>query len=157
MRFRKLRIAWSVLWGVGAALLIVLWVRSYWQTEFLERVVNVNPLYASGDVERIMNRPGSVEFLRERVVNSHSVNYTPPGWTYRAYAGVVRNIRNDGSAARRVRFRSPSIGSFPHYLAVLLVGGVGVGPWIRLRYSLRTLLFATTLVAVVLGLVVWLR
>ena len=30
MRFRKLRIAWSVAWGVVAVLLIVLWVRSYW-------------------------------------------------------------------------------------------------------------------------------
>ena len=39
MRFRKLRIAWSVAWGVVAVLLVVLWVRSYrvcdvikWQT-----------------------------------------------------------------------------------------------------------------------------
>ena len=30
MRFRKLRIAWSVAWGVLAVLLCVLWVRSYW-------------------------------------------------------------------------------------------------------------------------------
>src|SRR5438105_1666000 len=30
MRFRKLRIAWSVFWGLAAVLLIALWVRSYW-------------------------------------------------------------------------------------------------------------------------------
>jgi hypothetical protein len=30
MRFRKLRIAWSVFWGLNGVLLIVLWVRSYW-------------------------------------------------------------------------------------------------------------------------------
>ena len=30
MRFRKLRIAWSVGWGIACVLLIVLWVRSYW-------------------------------------------------------------------------------------------------------------------------------
>ena len=29
MKFRKLRIAWSVAWGVVAVLLCVLWVRSY--------------------------------------------------------------------------------------------------------------------------------
>jgi hypothetical protein len=29
MRFRKLRIAWSVFWGIACVLLIVLWVRSY--------------------------------------------------------------------------------------------------------------------------------
>ena len=31
----------------------------------------------------------------------------------------------------------------------------GVAPWLRWRFSLRTLLIATTLVAVVLGLIVW--
>jgi hypothetical protein len=30
MKYRKLRIAWSVAWGVVAVLLVVLWVRSYW-------------------------------------------------------------------------------------------------------------------------------
>src|ERR1044072_1880010 len=29
MTFRKLRIAWSVWWGLACVLLIVLWVRSY--------------------------------------------------------------------------------------------------------------------------------
>src|SRR3954451_8568493 len=33
MRYRKLRIAWSVVWGIACLLLIVLWVRSYWQVE----------------------------------------------------------------------------------------------------------------------------
>src|SRR4051794_36442298 len=32
MKFRKLRIAWSVAWGVACVLLILLWVRSYWPT-----------------------------------------------------------------------------------------------------------------------------
>src|SRR4051812_41646326 len=29
MRFRTLRIAWSVFWGLACVLLVVLWVRSY--------------------------------------------------------------------------------------------------------------------------------
>src|SRR4051794_2870734 len=33
MRFRKLRIAWSMFWGLACVLLIVLWVRSYWWNE----------------------------------------------------------------------------------------------------------------------------
>src|SRR3954453_6300044 len=33
MRYRKLRIAWSVFWGLGAVLLIVLWVRSCWRCD----------------------------------------------------------------------------------------------------------------------------
>ena len=34
MRFRKLRIAWSVMCGIACVLLIVLWVRSYWWQDF---------------------------------------------------------------------------------------------------------------------------
>ena len=33
MKHRKLRIAWSVFWGLAAVLLIVLWVRSYGPTQ----------------------------------------------------------------------------------------------------------------------------
>ena len=33
MGYRKLRIAWSVVWGIATVLLIVLWVRSYWKAE----------------------------------------------------------------------------------------------------------------------------
>src|SRR6187200_769128 len=35
MRFRKLRIAWSVFWALACVLLIVLWVRSYWWCDIL--------------------------------------------------------------------------------------------------------------------------
>ena len=30
MKYRKLRIAWSVFWGVACVLLVVLWARSDW-------------------------------------------------------------------------------------------------------------------------------
>jgi hypothetical protein len=44
------------------------------------------------------------------------------------------------------------------WLVVMLAGALPVVPWLSLkRFSLRTLLVATTLVAVVLGIVVWLR
>jgi hypothetical protein len=48
----------------------------------------------------------------------------------------------------------------PHWFAVTLIGAVAVMFWPRsfyLRFSLSTLLIATTLVAVVLGLIVWQR
>ena len=41
----------------------------------------------------------------------------------------------------------------PYWSLVIVAGGFGAMPWIR-RFSLRTLLIATTLVAVVLGLIV---
>ena len=47
----------------------------------------------------------------------------------------------------------------PHWLPAMIVAAIGTAPWLPWfsRFSLRTLLIATTLVAVVLGLIVWLR
>src|SRR3954462_321843 len=33
MRFRKLRIAWSVIWGLACVLIVVFWGRSYWYAD----------------------------------------------------------------------------------------------------------------------------
>lgn len=33
MNYRKLRIAWSILWGVFAVFLIAIWLRSYWRAD----------------------------------------------------------------------------------------------------------------------------
>src|SRR4051812_40138543 len=126
MKYRKLRIAWSVFCGIACVLLIALWVRSYWRTEFVERMVSVNPLYASGVHEQIVNCPGKVAFFRESVVNNSQVNYTPRGWTYRAYVGVAKDYKSLAWMTR-TRVTPQSVFSFPHYFTVLLVGGVGVG------------------------------
>jgi hypothetical protein len=46
----------------------------------------------------------------------------------------------------------------PHWFPVLLFATFAAIPWlVPRRFSLRTLLIATTLVAAVLGLAVWLR
>lgn len=47
----------------------------------------------------------------------------------------------------------------PYWFSAILVGTIAAIPWTRSynRFSLRTLLIAMTLVAVGLGLIVWLR
>ena len=45
----------------------------------------------------------------------------------------------------------------PYWLTVVLTATLGVVPWLKRRFSLRTLLIATTLVAVVLGIIVMAR
>ena len=45
----------------------------------------------------------------------------------------------------------------PYLLPFLIVVLVATAPWLRRSFSLRTLLIATTLVAIGLGLIVWLR
>jgi glucose uptake protein GlcU len=52
---------------------------------------------------------------------------------------------------------APPVGigtSFPYWLAVVVLAAIGGAPWIKPHFSLRTLLIATTLVAVILGAVV---
>jgi hypothetical protein len=46
-------------------------------------------------------------------------------------------------------------GVIPHWFPVLLLATLATAPWLRRRFSLRTLLIATTLVAVGLGVVVY--
>lgn len=45
----------------------------------------------------------------------------------------------------------------PYWSLVLITPLLAIAPWLRWRFSLRTLLIAMTLLAVMLGLVAWLR
>jgi hypothetical protein len=45
--------------------------------------------------------------------------------------------------------------AFPHSFLTMLAIATGIMPWLRWRFSLRTLLLVTALVAVVLGLAMW--
>jgi hypothetical protein len=43
----------------------------------------------------------------------------------------------------------------PHWFIIAVAGLLAALPWLRWRFSLRTLLIGMTVVAVVLGLVIW--
>jgi hypothetical protein len=64
MRFRKLRTAWSVAWGVVAVLVIALWVRSYWYVDGAFFKIS------NSDFVMLASVPGSigVNFLPEEFV-----------------------------------------------------------------------------------------
>jgi hypothetical protein len=58
---------------------------------------------------------------------------------------------------RSVRYGSASVVVIPTWMVFLLFVTLGAAPWIHWsRYSLRTLLITITLVAIGLGLIVWL-
>src|SRR6476661_3879782 len=54
MRFRKLRIAWSVFCGIACVLLIVLWVRSYWVRDYLIVDYGGKPVLRLGSIENLI-------------------------------------------------------------------------------------------------------
>jgi hypothetical protein len=158
MRFRKLRIAWSVFWGLAALLLIVLCVRSYWWCDILA-------IYPSSRSFGL----GSVQ--GELVYTSTTFPFTfgpQPQWTAHSQyitATMGFPLMRDGQPVNTTM----GFGWFsdvhwlyvfvPHGLPIFATVAAALTPWIirTHRFSLRTLLIATTLIAVILGLIVYLR
>jgi hypothetical protein len=143
---RGLRIAWSVSWGILCVLLIVLWVRSYKVGGYLRAPIRARTFYAvaeEGELELVL-----FQFPIEG------------GWEMGLRAP---KDSNSISIAEALGFRVTFVTGFycgltlPYWAGLLACISIANAPWIcRLRrFSLRTLLIATTLIAVVMGLVVW--
>ena len=136
MKYRKLRIAWSVMWGLAAVLLIALSVRS--RDHF-------------DDVGLAMSAQG-------RLYLSPKVNLLPLDEkgaaveTYKHFDGKITTIHVWNGKLTPRAGTGPVI---PYWPLVLVTSLLTVAPLIRRRFSLRTLLIATTLVAVVLGAIVY--
>ena len=146
MRFRKLRIAWSVFWGIACLLLIGLWVRSYWIAHGLlyTRSTTIVSIFTSAGIAGVnyTSFPDGTRIPTEPGFEWHSnapvpdPNMKPFMWVRGQYGLLIR---------------------VPVWCCESILILVAALPWLRWsdRYSLRTLLIATTLVAVVLGLAVW--
>jgi len=136
MRYRKLRIAWSVLWGIPCVLLIALRARSYtWTDEFPIRVdrLVISQQGRMGSLNLHIPGPITFRYDGDEVYLPHSF------WGFGRTTGMV---------------------AAPYLFPVAIVAMIAIFPWMRelkWRFSLSTLLIATTLIAVVLGLIAWLR
>jgi hypothetical protein len=181
MKYRKLRIAWSVAWGVVAVLLCVLWVRSYWafdrvssksliMVSYAGRLTAVIrdswsqkwPMWDSGPI-----LPKSLTYtdLSKAQVSWKDTDVVWPergvigfGWISQSmYLNVPKGPsgwQDTGLTARSVGVHSTG-GMVPHWFCVAFIAALIAAPWLRFRFSLRTLLIATTLVTVGLGLAVY--
>jgi hypothetical protein len=91
-------------------------------------------------------------------------------WAWSYSAELMLNIPRSGDGVRfnsrhgnieiGPKFSAPKLRwqvNIPYAIPVLVSAALAVPPWIRWRwkFSLRTLLITTTLIAAVLGLVVW--
>jgi hypothetical protein len=151
MRYRNLRIAWSVGWGLPATLLCVLWVRSYSLRESA-----VVPISRTG-FGNARSQAGKM-----LVSWTHSVNQPPQGIysekipdTSPSWAEIDEDGTHlwTGIGFKQVAWRDTAGVVVPYWAFVCTICAIVLTPW--LRFSLRTLLIATTLVAAVLGLAVW--
>ena len=148
MKYRKLRIAWSVGWGILCLLLIVLWVRSYWRTDSVqipcwhkyffvisgEGLLYANPTFNSAQEPgfSVTTKPIKIPLL---FVNDRS-RYRDCYW--------VRSVTWLGTTMIYV----------PYWIPAVVLAAVGTISWmIPSRFSLRTLLIGMTVFAVALGLI----
>jgi hypothetical protein len=145
---RALRIAWSVAWGIVAVLLLVLWVRSYWVADGFLQFIPTS-LGMSG----IVSTRGQILIWRIYYVP------VPPGLSGLQYfseriSEMKHQFPNPVHYVQNNRL-SLSI-RIPDRFIIPMSGFFSAVSWVRLhRYSLRTLLIATTLIAMVLGAVVY--
>jgi hypothetical protein len=149
MKLRKLRIAWSVGWGIAAVLLCVLWLRSHNWVEQVFLPISQSTYFSAGSM------PNAFRF---GVVDKSPTNtwawlrVTTHGWL------SLRDPKAPPwSGARFFGFSEGRV-AIPYWFGVLSLVAIATLPWVKenaRRFSLRTLLIGTTLVAVVLGVIVW--
>jgi hypothetical protein len=144
---RGLRIAWSVWWGIVCVLLIVLWVRSYWRLDyFYPPAINAR-LYSGLGGTGIQTMDSHEKYILQSLGRIQSLSVDD---LVRRRTIKTQNIRD------LFVFRASSTHlHVPIWFLVAIVSLVAIAPWRPWQFSLRTLLIATTLIAVVLGLVVW--
>ena len=159
MKYRKLRIAWSVAWGVVCLLVVALWVRSYWWLNSWLRTAPKIGLYIQlfeGEVKvmRIPSRfpnsqvntwyPGT--FSEMAIRSTKTWEPTGQHWAFIGPIGRNRSI---------VKSYPTRFTIVPIWATLLVAATLAAVPWIRWRFSLRTLLIAMTAAAIGLGWIVY--
>jgi hypothetical protein len=139
-----LRFVFSAFFGIAAVLLIASWVRGYRVSEIL-RIPITDSYGAFGTNFNGQILVGCLDTIPRK--------WSVDGWSFDQIApNGARNLFGRFGIQKRVVF-------FPSWFLVLLVGAFAAAPWLPWwsnRFTLRTLLIAITLVALVLGIVVWL-
>jgi hypothetical protein len=150
LKFRKLRIAWAVLGGFACVTLIALWVRSYWRVEHILWNRKAESFCVSTYPGQVM-----IESINGPVL-------MPLGWSHVVFPVCGNDSISDDEPKTILGFGwhtdDDSITAYviPFWFLVLTCTAFTIAPSPAVkRFSLRTLLIATTLIAVLLGGVVY--
>jgi hypothetical protein len=151
---RRLRIVASVFFGVLTIAVIALWVRSYWYVDFWERDTPTEwQITSASGLFQIQSRnrplPGAIVLPWHH--ESYPVDVSATGktrpWTPRLPKFTRSFLR--------------TVATVPYWTAATIFAALAIAPILSLitrpkfRFTTRTLLIATTLVAIVLGAGVW--
>jgi hypothetical protein len=137
MKYRKLRIAWSAAWGVGCFLMIVFYVRSYTWLDELS--------YSDGKGTAFLVQSNSGSIFVGQATNWMS----RAGWQRRTLGHAPR------PAKLGLWMSYPEVRLyFPYWFLAPTAAMLATSPWAyrsRWRFSIRTLLIVTTVMAALLG------
>jgi hypothetical protein len=139
MRFRKLRIVWSVVWGTVCLVLTAACFAL---------------LYGGSNVE-LIRRGGPGPTVIQIDEGEISLSWEPrtpyrPRWAGQTWHhGFRYNVYSNGSWW--VRGPLWTVGAF----LVAALATLAAFPWLTWRFSLRTLLIVTTIAVVGVGCIVW--
>jgi hypothetical protein len=148
---RRLRIAVSVFFAVLTVLLCVLWVRSYWYMDRLH-----GPISQTRAIECLSVNGHMLFAITKLVIPVQRLNWSLESIDSRD--GAAQSESQDTIMG----FVYGEIDYWtiwgPHWFLTMIAATLAAALWFRVpyRFSLRTMLIATTLLAVVLGLAVWL-
>jgi hypothetical protein len=165
MKYRKLRIAWSVVWGIAVVLVVAIWVRSYFTCDNFA----LGESRGSISFTSFRGQLGALWFPTSGIMSPPALFSRFDSWPIKETSVVEYNdgTGNPLPSYFGFKFNSWISASFPsrfrllvipYWFPALVCGIVAALPWWRRltwSFSIRTLLIATTLVAIGLGLIVW--
>jgi hypothetical protein len=130
--------------------LIVLWICGFWYLDAFEISTDSRLVHfysRNGRLELWQFKPPQTKYTKDHLIMASQQNL----WRTQA---LTSPELQDGFAAFEFRHRTQTqIASAPHWPFALLLGVITLAPWIKWGFSLRTLLIAVTVLAVVLGAV----
>jgi hypothetical protein len=147
---KYLRIGVTALGLTACVLFVALWVRSYWWVDTVEWHISNTSIGVlqslSGRIWLYPSIPSVPSYLdaglrlETRMVEERFTDNLP--W-YTRVLGIGFSKQPTFWAA-----------CLPHCFFIVVTGAFAIGPWLKWRFSLRSLLIATALIAVGLGIVV---
>jgi hypothetical protein len=153
-----LRLAFSAVCGAVCLLLIAFWVRSYW---WADSAIS-QPSTLPRQIGLISRRGRLTLIVTQRDPRSRVADYFPSSWR------IESDFLTNGIRHPAVRLRPMWVYEadrrlgrlliIPHWFPVLFFGAMATCtwlPWFDWRFSLRTLLIATTIVALLIGAIVY--
>jgi hypothetical protein len=150
MKYRKLRIAWSVGCSVLCLMLTVLWMRGFW---VYEGIVHGSKRPSESIRLIFASDYGTLCFARLKIPANDPQASSVVGWDYQNWGSAEKPIRRFLWGKNHEGF----VVRFPTWLPVPFLALVAGVPWVGFswRFNLRVLLIVVAVISVFLGMAVW--